>query len=158
PGEDSVTRQEPELRVLITLTDEEEDAEDDRRDHPIAKGSAVAALDRVHGDLHGHARHEELDGVDRRQADAEDRVDLPGWLLTEDRLPVGDTSAEKEVRGEKRAEEERFARDEQDDRPHARRDSRRLGLDAGLVRRQPGGGARAAAAPDPPGFDRGAHR
>src|SRR3989454_10837905 len=89
-GEDAVTRQEPELRVLVALADKEENAQHDRRDQPIAKRSAVAALDRVHGDLHGHARHEQLDRVDRREPDAEDRVDLPRGFLAEDGLPLGD--------------------------------------------------------------------
>src|SRR5438093_10628960 len=82
-SEYSVARQESKPRVLVALADEEEHAQDDRRDEPLAEGSAVAALDGVHGDLHGHARHQELNGVDRPQADAEDRVDRPRRRLTE---------------------------------------------------------------------------
>ena len=42
-----------------------------------------------------------------------------------------------EVRGEERAEEHRLARHEEDDRPHARREARRLGVEACLVHRKP---------------------
>src|SRR5205823_12421779 len=47
-GEDPVARQEPEARVLVALADEEERAEHDRRDEPVAERAAVALLDGVH--------------------------------------------------------------------------------------------------------------
>src|SRR3989442_5783228 len=120
PGEDPVAWQEAEPRVLVALADEEQHAEDQRRDEPVPQAVAVSASDRVHGELHGHAGYEQLDGVDRRQADAEDRVDLPGGLLAEDRLPFRQARAKEEVRREKRGEEEGLASDEEDDRPHPR--------------------------------------
>src|SRR5947207_2538154 len=154
-GEDPIARQESELRVLVALADEEENAEHDRRDEPVAKPAAVAALDGVRGELHGHARDEQLDRVERGKADAEDRVDLPRRLLTEHGLPLRDPGAEEEVRSEERAEEERLARDEQDDGPHARGEPRGLRLEAGLVRRKAIGRVAAAAAHDRPILERG---
>src|SRR5207245_8912552 len=46
--EDPVAREEAEPRVLVALTDEEEHAEDQCRDEPVAESLAVAPLDRVH--------------------------------------------------------------------------------------------------------------
>src|SRR5439155_6581417 len=144
-------------RVLKPLPDEEHDAEDDRRNQPVAEASAVAAFDGVDGDLHGHARQEKLDGVESGEPDTEYGVDLPCRFFAEHRLPLGDTSAEEEVRGEERAEEEGLARDEQDDRPHACGESRWLRLEAGLVRREAVGGVRPAATPDRPVPTAGPH-
>src|SRR5438105_4776975 len=149
-GEDPIARQESELRVLVALADEEKNAEHDRRDEPVAKPSAIAALDGIHRELHGHARDEQLDRVERGESDAEDRVDLPRRLLAEHGFPRGDAGAQKEVRRKERAEKERLARDEQDDRPHARREPRGLRLEAGLVRRKAIGWVAAAAAHDRP--------
>src|SRR5438046_10315904 len=69
-GEDAVARKEPELRVLVALANEEQDAEHERWDEPVSQPLTIAALDRVHGELPGHARDQEPGRGDGRRARA----------------------------------------------------------------------------------------
>src|SRR6267378_7353816 len=113
-GEDAVVRQEPQARVLVELAADEPDAEDDGRDQPVDETAPIALLYGVDRELHGHARREQRDGVDRdeRNGGAEDaRRRIPVRLVAllraalEDRLPLGDARAQEEVRREERGEE-----------------------------------------------------
>src|SRR5205823_14559718 len=63
-AEDAVARLETNVQVLVALPDEKRGAKDDRRDEPVAESRAIAAFDRIDGEVHGDARSHQLERVE----------------------------------------------------------------------------------------------